>query len=586
MNEIVKYHNDLSNQIVIKTLNANELNFFMAICSKMRDKNLEEITFSFEQLKELTNWTSNDNKDFIKSLENTNKKLIRLNFTFRDTNKIVQFVLFPTFTIDTNEKTLKVRVNKDFSFLLNTLTNNFTRFELENFTSLTSKYSKYLYKELMKFKSTGHCLFMIDDFREKLDIPKSYRMSHINTKVLDVCKKELSKIFKNFEIKKTKTGRNITKIDFYFILKDIVKKDKKTDDVIVVDEKKEITEQDLLKEFFKTNFKDIVYNSKIEKALEKRLKKDKLKTIESDLLQQYEELQKLDYIKNKSAFFSDCIINNKRVMTSDFTKNIKEKENKKSIELEREDIYKNKTEDDCIQTTLNLNTDDIDKVIEELETLEEYDRLAIENNAIQKKYKSSEKTIEYLMVIKESNKRDFYLLLEPCLTEELEKYKNNKKDKNYKDKTNQQNSENKKKFTSEEVKEIMLNSNKLDLKNITDTIKKKILDNVESTLNGKDKLLFQAYRQLNHEQLFELYLDEITESFNKYHSKDLVKNARVTVEVTSQEIEKKIDYILEHKDKFVKQYRDLLLSKNNKLLFGIALKNRFIKLIQENIIKI
>ena len=31
MNEIVKYHNDLSNQIIIKTLNANELNFFMAI---------------------------------------------------------------------------------------------------------------------------------------------------------------------------------------------------------------------------------------------------------------------------------------------------------------------------------------------------------------------------------------------------------------------------------------------------------------------------------------------------------------------------------------------------------------------------
>ena len=31
MNEVVKYHNDLSNQIVIKTLNANELNFLMAI---------------------------------------------------------------------------------------------------------------------------------------------------------------------------------------------------------------------------------------------------------------------------------------------------------------------------------------------------------------------------------------------------------------------------------------------------------------------------------------------------------------------------------------------------------------------------
>src|SRR3712207_7240089 len=75
MNEIVKYHNDLSNQIVIKTLNANELNFFMAICAKMRNQETNEILFTFEQLKKLTSWRSNDNKDFIKSLENTNKKL-------------------------------------------------------------------------------------------------------------------------------------------------------------------------------------------------------------------------------------------------------------------------------------------------------------------------------------------------------------------------------------------------------------------------------------------------------------------------------------------------------------------------------
>ena len=93
MNEVVKYHNDLSNQIVIKTLNANELNFLMAICSKMRDKETEEIVFTFKNLKELVKWTSNDNKDFVKSLENTNRKLIALNFRFEDEREIVQFVL-------------------------------------------------------------------------------------------------------------------------------------------------------------------------------------------------------------------------------------------------------------------------------------------------------------------------------------------------------------------------------------------------------------------------------------------------------------------------------------------------------------
>ena len=184
MNEVVKYHNDLSNQIVIKTLNANELNFLMAICSKMRDKETEEIVFTFKNLKELVKWTSNDNKDFVKSLENTNRKLIALNFRFEDEREIVQFVLFPTFTINKDKKTLTVAVNKKFAFLLNNLSSNFTRFELENFTILQSKYSKYLYKELMKFKSTGYMIMDIEEFRDKLDIPIKYRMSEINIKVL------------------------------------------------------------------------------------------------------------------------------------------------------------------------------------------------------------------------------------------------------------------------------------------------------------------------------------------------------------------------------------------------------------------
>ena len=318
MNEIVKYHNDLSNQIIIKTLNANELNFFMAICSKMRDKETEEIVFTFKNLKELVKWTSNDNKDFIKSLENTNRKLIALNFRFEDEIEIVQFVLFPTFTINKDMKTLTVAVNKKFAFLLNNLSSNFTRFELENFTILQSKYSKYLYKELMKFKSTGYMIMSIEEFRNKLDIPIKYRMSEINKFVLKPIEQEIPNVLKGFKIDKIKKGKSIEKIEFCFTP---IKKETLKNEIIEVEEEKVIDSVNeninpafQLEKYFKTTFPDVNYTIKHKEVLEKLLKNNSLEYIKQYLKDQWEYVQNDNNIKNKPAYFSKLILEEKAVL--------------------------------------------------------------------------------------------------------------------------------------------------------------------------------------------------------------------------------------------------------------------------------
>ncbi|WP_147386561.1 replication initiation protein [Fusobacterium periodonticum] len=318
MNEIVKYHNDLSNQIIIKTLNANELNFFMAICSKMRDKETEEIVFTFKNLKELVKWTSNDNKDFIKSLENTNRKLIALNFRFEDEIEIVQFVLFPTFTINKDMKTLTVAVNKKFAFLLNNLSSNFTRFELENFTILQSKYSKYLYKELMKFKSTGYMIMSIEEFRNKLDIPIKYRMSEINKFVLKPIEQEIPNVLKGFKIDKIKKGKSIEKIEFCFTP---IKKETLKNEIIEVEEEKVIDSVNeninpafQLEKYFKTTFPDVNYTVKHRKVLENLLKNNSLEYIKQYLKDQWEYVQNDNNIKNKPAYFSKLILEEKAVL--------------------------------------------------------------------------------------------------------------------------------------------------------------------------------------------------------------------------------------------------------------------------------
>ncbi|KIX90366.1 hypothetical protein TP70_08030, partial [Staphylococcus microti] len=58
----------------------------------------------------------------------------------------------------------------------------------------------------------------INDFRERLDIPASYRMTHINQKVLTPIINELGFIFQNLNINKiqTKKSRKIEWLEFTF----------------------------------------------------------------------------------------------------------------------------------------------------------------------------------------------------------------------------------------------------------------------------------------------------------------------------------------------------------------------------------
>ncbi|MGX0635473.1 plasmid replication initiation protein, partial [Staphylococcus hominis] len=100
----------------------------------------------------------------------------------------------------------------------NEITADFTKFELKEMTQLKSTYSKNMFRLLKQYKHTGYFKIHIDDFRERLDIPDSYRMTHINQKVLTPIIKELGFIFINLHINKIKArkGRKIEYLEFIF----------------------------------------------------------------------------------------------------------------------------------------------------------------------------------------------------------------------------------------------------------------------------------------------------------------------------------------------------------------------------------
>ena len=221
MNEIVKYDNYM-NELKLKDFTSTDLDFLITLCAKMRDMDTKEVVFDFSEIKAITNYKITSKERFVSELERMNRKLMQVTCRLRTQERIIMFVLFPTFEIDLNNNTLIVAVNEKFKFILNELVKGFTRFELAEFVELDSKYTKNLYRLLKQFRTTGKLIVDdIADFKEKLDSPKSYEVKEFKRFVLDVAIKELQEkeVFKNLvcePVKAKKRGSPVVGYTFTF----------------------------------------------------------------------------------------------------------------------------------------------------------------------------------------------------------------------------------------------------------------------------------------------------------------------------------------------------------------------------------
>jgi len=213
----VKYKNEL-NTIPMRKFKAKELDLFFSICAKMKNKNCDTIRFDFSDLKELSNYYSRSEKRFITDLQGVYQKMLGLTYREEDEDEIRYFALFQGFVINKKNQFVEISVNPKLDYILNQLTNEFTQFELKEFTDLKSSYSKTMYRLLKQFKSTGYYTVKIDEFRDLFDVPQSYKMGDIDKKVLAPIKKELSQYFEPLKIKKVKAkkGNRIDRLEFLF----------------------------------------------------------------------------------------------------------------------------------------------------------------------------------------------------------------------------------------------------------------------------------------------------------------------------------------------------------------------------------
>lgn len=189
--EIVKYSNKMNN-IPLKNFEKNDLNFFYTICSKAKNMGADLLEISFEEIKELANYSQSQER-FIKDLDRMNGKLRECHGRFETEDEIIQFNLFSTFTIVKSRKVLKIRVNPDFTWLLNDIAKEFTSFELQEYVALEGIYSKALYRLLKQWKTKGITKqYGVEELKELLGTP-NYDNKHLKDLVINPAVEDIKK---------------------------------------------------------------------------------------------------------------------------------------------------------------------------------------------------------------------------------------------------------------------------------------------------------------------------------------------------------------------------------------------------------
>lgn len=333
--EIVKFHNDL-NKIKFNEFNLYDYKIFFVACVKVLEKgdNLIEIDFSeLRKILELTKRNTVSTEYLENIILETANKLSKINFNIENRFFKGFSTLFTDFYIPKEgEKKLYVRINEKTKYILNNLVRNFTLANLQLLNSLTSKYSYRLYLELKQFENIDdknkfekdgrfYCWrnFEIENFREIMDIPESYKMNDIDKRVLKPSLKELEKYFEDIFITKVKKLRKVTNIIFYFILK-------KDDFTLAVN--KNISP---LEEYFNLTFVTVKYTNAIKNKLEELLEKNSLAYVKKWLEDNWTYISNNKSIKDKAAYFSQLITTGASVITSERKEKLEVIEKKKEI---------------------------------------------------------------------------------------------------------------------------------------------------------------------------------------------------------------------------------------------------------------
>jgi plasmid replication initiation protein len=220
--DIVKYRNEF-NLTNLNKLDKIEQDILFTMCSRItKNKTLEaEMTFAELQKKAFLSERKYSLDKSYQKLSSLGDKIVKIIFTVSNENRFIKMPMFSLFSADGDKENISVRLNSEFAHYLFDIPEKigFSKFELEQFIFLKSKYAKTLFRFLLQ-NYKGKWIVGFNDFKAIMDFPKSYG----NGRVLDYTKKLFPEIestgyFSDIEIDVTtfnKQGRPIKDVIFSY----------------------------------------------------------------------------------------------------------------------------------------------------------------------------------------------------------------------------------------------------------------------------------------------------------------------------------------------------------------------------------
>ena len=318
-NDLIKVHKDFT-KLNIGTLSEKELELFYFICLTVKDKENRVVELDFSSIKTaLGNIRKADLKRYIVGLQ---QKLASLRITNISEKEISTITLFDKLTNVVEEDRLIIKVTESSLYFFN-IANNYLRFLFSDIRKLSGKYAKLLVPYLMEDSHKKEVEFEKDRFFNILEIDEKYKndLSNFNRIILKPAIEELKTLFENLKVERLKNGRKIVGYkftwtnDFNFQNRadEIIKTFKNKEKVInIINEN--INPAGELEQYFKTNFLEVNYTKKHREVLEKLLKNNSIEYIKQYLKDQWEYVQNDNNIKNKPAYFSKLILEEKAVL--------------------------------------------------------------------------------------------------------------------------------------------------------------------------------------------------------------------------------------------------------------------------------
>lgn len=122
---------------------------------------------------------------------------------------------FSKITYANKEGKIFVRLDPEFKSILTEVKRRIS-YDVENTLRCASKYSKRLYYYLKSFENTGWRLDNVEELKDKLKVPSSYKSySKFKQGVLNVAHREINELTDiNYEYEEIKDGRKVVRIKF------------------------------------------------------------------------------------------------------------------------------------------------------------------------------------------------------------------------------------------------------------------------------------------------------------------------------------------------------------------------------------